>query len=358
MEEEHVQPSANRTEDVSLRLRPLRMLRYGENAWQSPAYLFTDLQHPHDPLAVVNFSILEGEMGSNNQRELDRGLQTVTHIMAGMRTNFKLVPQIALILKHGNACGAGVNPSASLALKSALEGNPLSSLGATILCTFPIDEEMAGLMLYHAHQPPPAKRILDCIIAPGFTPEAIALLGRKGERCKMLVNPALEDPDNLKLDESLRYVQVRGGWIQQPNYTFVLNWRDGSITEHSPVTEAQKIELTIAWAIGSTSNSNTITLFKRLLIGNGVGQQDRVGAAQLAIKRALGADHNPEYAVAYSDSFFPEIDGPQVLADGKIKALLTSSGSIKDQAVIEFCQKAGVALAMVPDKIGRGFFGH
>ena len=46
-------------------------------------------------------------------------------------------------------------------------------------------------------------------------------------------------------------------------------------------------DVILAWAVGCTSNSNTITIVKEgRLYGNGVGQQDRVGAAKLAIFRA------------------------------------------------------------------------
>lgn len=46
------------------------------------------------------------------------------------------------------------------------------------------------------------------------------------------------------------------------------------------------------------------------LIGNGVGQQDRVGGCALAIIRARDAGHDVHGAAAYSDSFFPFPDGP------------------------------------------------
>ena len=115
----------------------------------------------------------------------------------------------------------------------------------------------------------------------------------------------------------------------------------------------------LAWAIGSTSNSNTLTLVKNnQLIGNGVGQQDRVGAAQLAITRAKRSGHDVAGAVAYSDSFFPFTDGPQTLIDAGTTAIFTSSGSVKDKATIDVCAKHGVALYMIPDQVGRGFFGH
>ena len=71
------------------------------------------------------------------------------------------------------------------------------------------------------------------------------------------------------------------------------------------LSDAQKRDLILAWAICATSNSNTVTLTRDGgLLGNGVGQQDRVGCCELALKRAADAGHEPAGAVAASDSFF------------------------------------------------------
>jgi phosphoribosylaminoimidazolecarboxamide formyltransferase/IMP cyclohydrolase len=146
---------------------------------------------------------------------------------------------------------------------------------------------------------------------------------------------------------------------------------------HGEATDQQKRDLVLAWAIGATSNSNTITLVKDgQLIGNGVGQQDRVGAGQLALTRTTTAlpeleeqgdnlilkvtlsKQKLQDAVAYSDSFFPFPDGPGLLAKAGIKAILTSSGSVADETVIKSLTDQGVAVYMVPDKTGRGFYLH
>ena len=149
---------------------------------------------------------------------------------------------------------------------------------------------------------------------------------------------------------------MRGGFLTQPNYTYLFDFRSDGV---GSITPDQCSDLLLAWGIGATSNSNTITLVKDgMLIGNGVGQQDRVGAAKLALTRARDAGHNPAGAVAYSDSFFPFTDGPQVLLDAGISAVLTSKGSVRDHEVIALFRDRGVPLVMVPDEDGRGFFGH
>jgi phosphoribosylaminoimidazolecarboxamide formyltransferase/IMP cyclohydrolase len=125
------------------------------------------------------------------------------------------------------------------------------------------------------------------------------------------------------------------------------------------LSDEQKKDIILAWAISSTSNSNTVTITKNnMLIGNGVGQQDRVSCCQLAIKRATDANHDTKGACAYSDSFFPFVDGVEVLSKAGIKTIFATSGSVRDEEVKKFCSDNGISLAMLPDKDARGFFGH
>jgi phosphoribosylaminoimidazolecarboxamide formyltransferase/IMP cyclohydrolase len=131
------------------------------------------------------------------------------------------------------------------------------------------------------------------------------------------------------------------------------------LQQHGTATSQQEEDMLLASAIGETSNSNTISIVKNgMLLGNGVGQQDRVGAATLALARASRAKHDVTGASAYSDSFFPFPDGPQTLIDAGITSILTTSGSKNDQATIDLCKEQNVALYMIPDSLGRGFFGH
>ena len=172
-------------------------------------------------------------------------------------------------------------------------------------------------------------------------------------------NPALANLTAASLETAAIYRNVRGGMLVQPNYTFVADLQADYIERHGSVTPQQERDLIQAWAVGSTSNSNTICIVRDgRMLGNGVGQQDRVGAAKLAVTRATSRDHDVKGAAAYSDSFFPFPDGPLVLADAGITAILTSSGSVKDPEVIETLAAKNVSTTMLPDKTGRGFFGH
>lgn len=332
---------------------------YGENAWQTPAALCSKKitrVASVDSLALENFQVVAGTSPSyNNLCDVDRLLQTITHISAAFAVNRGKTPLIAVGCKHGNPCGAAVGEDPLTVVQKMIRGDTRAIFGGLVMVNFPIGEAVAEKLLTYL-MPKGERRLLDGIIAPSFREEAVAILKRKGDKCRFLVNPALE---LLTLDLAPRFRYVRGGFLRQPNYTFVLNLKDPAVVKIGQLTQQQEDNLLLAWAIGSTSNSNTITLVKDgYLIGNGVGQQDRVSSCVLAVRRARDANHKTPEAFAYSDSFFPFTDGPEVLAEAGIKVIFASSGSVRDEEVKQFCKEKDMVLYLIPDKVGRGFFGH
>lgn len=345
--------------------------KYGENPWQENAGLYADNRVEVDPLGLDRFVHVKGwEQSFINITDIDRLLQTCTHIAAGFERNFKQVPAIAVGVKHGNACGAaGVGKDLNEVVKKMLEGDTQAIFGGVVMINGLIDKQIAETLMSYLMDG--NKRLLDGVIGADVTGEALEILSR--EKLRVVVNPALGGLGEKSLDTNRRIRPVRGGVLEQPNYTFVQDLSADYVEVYGKVTEQQEMDAILAWAIGSTSNSNTITLVKDgQLIGNGVGQQDRVGAAQLALARTTidGMSMTPdcitidldrakiEGSVAYSDSFFPFTDGPLLLAEAGVKVILTSSGSVRDQEVVEALKKKGVSTIMVPDKIARGFYAH
>jgi phosphoribosylaminoimidazolecarboxamide formyltransferase/IMP cyclohydrolase len=332
--------------------------KYGENGYQVPAALYTE--GGPDLLALDKFSLLAGTDPSyNNICDIDRLVQTVTHIAASFDINRGGVPHIAVGVKHGNACGAAVDrEDAVAAARGMVMGDPLAIFGGLVLCTFTVTEAVAEALVTHG-MPGGQRRVLDGIIAPGFDPAAIGLFERKGDKCRLMVNPALASLGRGSLDVAPRFRHVRGGMLVQPNYTYVLDLKDPELARHGSATAAQEDDMLLAKAIGDTSNSNTITLVRDgVLIANGVGQQARVRGARLAVNLAGYSGHKTHGAAAASDSFFPFADGVEVLAEAGITSVLATSGSVKDREVVAFCQGHGMAIYQIPDRRGRGFFGH
>ncbi len=328
---------------------------YGENAWQAPAEFIHG--ETADELALGRFELLEGSpLSYNNLIDVDRQLQTVTHIAAALDHAGAGDQAITLGVKHGNACGAGVGTDPVAATRAMVTGDPRAIFGGCVMVAGDVDDAVADALINHAT---PVRRLLDVVAGASFSEGALELLARKGGKCRVLANPALRGLGAGSLDAAPRTRYVRGGTLTQPNYTFVLDLAAPQVELHGELTERQRLDLLIAWAIGSTSNSNTVTLVREgQLIGNGVGQQDRVGGCALAITRASDAGHDTFGAAAYSDSFFPFPDGPQLLVDAGVTAVFCTSGSVRDDVVRETFTSAGVAVAQLPDRVARGFYGH
>jgi phosphoribosylaminoimidazolecarboxamide formyltransferase/IMP cyclohydrolase len=334
----------------------IKYCKYGENAWQIPAALFG--LKSADPLSLENFQLLAGsEPSYNNFCDLDRMLQTITHLAAVFQLNRNKAPKLAIAVKHGNVCGAAFGDQPVEVLQKMVLGDPRAIFGGLVMTNFPIGEKEAGILLSYGVSE--GRRLLDGIVAPDFKTEAIAMLKRTKDKCRFLVSPTLGSLSIKSLDTANRFRYVRGGFLKQLNYIFVLDLHHPQLEKFGQLTTEQENDLIFGWAINATSNSNTITLVKDgQLIGNGVGQQDRVGAAELVIKKAIDGGHNPHGAIAISDSFFPFSDGPEKLIKAGVKVIFATTGSVKDDEVKKVITEAGVTLLRLPDAIARGFFGH
>lgn len=355
--------------------RKLAPTKYGENPYQADAGLYADNRVAVDSLGLDQFHHVQGtELSFINETDIDCLVNTATHIAAGFAKNFGAVPALAVGVKHGNACGAAVAKTLPEAVAKMLEGDTRAIFGGVVIVNGEIDKAVATTLRSHA-MPEGQKRLLDGVIGSSVTDDALTILNRA--KLRVVVNPALDTLTEASLDVARKMRPVRGGVLEQPNYSFVFDLSADYIETFGKVSEAQKRDLILGWAVGSTSNSNTITLVKEgMVIGNGVGQQDRVGAGQLALSRTTTElpkvkvtgdkltitvtldTRKVAGAVAYSDSFFPFPDGPQLLADAGIKAILTSLNTDKHREILRGLADQGVGVLAGPDPVVRGFAKH
>jgi phosphoribosylaminoimidazolecarboxamide formyltransferase/IMP cyclohydrolase len=72
-----------------------------------------------------------------------------------------------------------------------------------------------------------------------------------------------------------------------------------------------------------------------------MGQVNRVDSCRLAVERA---GDRAAGSVAASDAFFPFADGPQILLDAGIAAIVQPGGSVRDDEVIAAAKAANVTM--------------
>ena len=101
-------------------------------------------------------------------------------------------------------------------------------------------------------------------------------------------------------------------------------------------------DLAFAWRACRAVKSNAILLAADgASVGVGMGQVNRVDSCRLAVERA---GERAASAVAASDAFFPFADGPQILIDAGVRAIVQPGGSVRDDEVVAACEAAGVTM--------------
>jgi phosphoribosylaminoimidazolecarboxamide formyltransferase/IMP cyclohydrolase len=111
-------------------------------------------------------------------------------------------------------------------------------------------------------------------------------------------------------------------------------------------------ELKLAWLACKHVKSNAIVIAKdRMAVGIGGGQVDRVNAARVAVQKA---GERAKGAVAASDAFFPFPDGPGLLLDAGVTAIIQPGGAMRDNETVDAINRAGAAMVLT----GQRHFRH
>ncbi|HSW48484.1 MAG TPA: bifunctional phosphoribosylaminoimidazolecarboxamide formyltransferase/IMP cyclohydrolase [Candidatus Saccharimonadales bacterium] len=312
-------------DDKFISLRNGKKLRYGENPHQNAAF-FKDLKSD-DSLGLGEFKLLQGkETSYNNYLDLEAGLQTISLIG-------KTSPA-CVILKHTNPCGAAVAETIEDAFQKAwFEGDPLAAFGGVIIFNKPVNDKLANKMIAD-------RKFFEIVAAPEFSKEALKIFSQR-PKLQLLKNSALSKPYLQKYQEVKK---IRGGFLVQDTDTNELTKKDMTCVTIAKPTNEQLNDLMFAWQISQVSKSNCVVAVKNgVLVASGVGQQDRKRCCELCVRKAIKPLTD---AVAGTDGFFPFRDGPDILIQAGIKAIIQPGGSIRDQETIDACNESGVAMIM------------
>ena len=300
-------------------------LAYGENPHQRAAFYMEAGARRHLLSRVTQHS---GRMLSFNNL-LD--LESATRVVA----EFTL-PACAIV-KHGNPCGVALAATIEEAYARAYAADELSAYGAVVAVNRPVSEALAASI---------AERFVEVVHAPGFAPEALALLAQR-KALRVLENSERRRPTPGERD----YRRVAGGLLVQD--------RDGESEERGGmevVTTAQPSEsewgdLAFAWRVAKHVRSNAIVLAHDLAtVGIGAGQMSRIDSVRLALDKAGDASG----AVLASDAFFPFADGVEAALAAGVRVFVQPGGSKRDDEVVQAVEAAGAAMVFT----GRRHFAH
>ncbi len=305
---------------MSIRGAKQQDVRYGENPHQAAAFYRLANTAPYGLAAA---EVLQGkELSFNNFLDLEA-------VLAGVR---EFSAPTAYIVKHTSPCGVASNASLAQAYRDALECDPLSAFGGIVGFNRAVDADTAAALLAGMER----YGFLECILAPSFSPEAReALAAKKNLRLVALADLRAMDPYDFK--------RVTGGFIaQEPDTQLEDDPGQWNVVTKVAPTPAQIEELKFAWRVCKTTKSNAIVYAKgTATVGIGGGLYSRVDANKLAAEKA-GA--KAQGAVLASDAFFPQPDNIDVAHRAGIVAIIEPGGSIKDQEVIDMCDRYGIAM--------------
>jgi phosphoribosylaminoimidazolecarboxamide formyltransferase/IMP cyclohydrolase len=301
---------------AGLALGRAAVLRYGENPHQ-PAALYTE-PGAGDTLATAEQ--LHGKaMSYNNYIDTDAALRAA-HEQGDL-------PTVAII-KHANPCGIAVGTDVADAHRKAHACDPVSAFGGVIATNVPVSVAMAEQV---------AEVFTEVIVAPAYDEGAVAVLqGKKNIRILQTSGHG---------GVGLEFRQICGGVLVQRADDLEADGDDPggwTLAAGEPAAAEVLADLAFAWRAVRSVKSNAILLARHgASVGVGMGQVNRVDSCRLAVDRA---GERARGSVAASDAFFPFEDGPQILIDAGVAAIVQPGGSVRDELTVEAAKAAGVTM--------------
>lgn len=294
-----------------LELSPIKTLRYGENPHQKACALrigecnntiLDSKQFQGKELSYNN--IVDGEAASSLVNEFDK--------------------PACVIVKHANPCGVAISSVIYDAFLEALSADSQSAFGGIIAFNKECCAETAAEIV---------KGFYEVVIAPSFAAKALNIFAKK---------PNLRIIAYRASKQSKQYKSAGGLLLAQDSDTHNISASDLNFLTRQKATDPIIEELLFSWKVVKYVKSNAIVISKRYkTIGVGPGQVSRVKAVELAIAKA---ENKTQDAVLASDAFFPFPDSIEMIAKAGIKAIIQPGGSLKDNAIIDACDKHNIAM--------------
>jgi hypothetical protein len=305
---------------------------------------------------------------------------------------------VACFIKHTNACGVGITPVEEgnsawnaagqiEAYRRAYLGDPNAAMGGVLAVNFDVDVEFAAAVMEtyqrfgkplkaSGHPGAPGGFFVEVWVAPAFTDAALALIRGALEPTEGMPTPPKKDwgkrvrllavadtsagslsrplggaPHERTASQphtiALQVKSIAGGLLTQTSDDVGLNEDDWRVVTKRAPTDREMADLRLAWLVGKHTKSNAISICRDgMLIGNGAGQMSRVMSCRVATWLAADNGHQDALrgSAAASDAFFPFRDGPDLLIDAGVTAIIQPGGSKRDAKVIAACDERDVAM--------------
>ncbi|MDX1995648.1 MAG: bifunctional phosphoribosylaminoimidazolecarboxamide formyltransferase/IMP cyclohydrolase [bacterium] len=300
-------------EKLSVGMKKVETLRYGENPHQVAAYY----SHQADAGPLGGMLLSGKALSYTNILDVDAAWRAASCFEE---------PAVAII-KHLTPCGVAIGRTIAEAFPKALASDPVSAFGCAMAVNREVDEAFVDGL---------GSLLIDDLAAPSFTQGALETLQTKRKNCRLLQIPMRYDGSSLEIRSVHRGILVQRTDMGDPEGTLFK-----TVTQRAPTRE-EMLALQFAWKASQHVKSNAIVIAGMdATYGIGGGLTSRVDAAKLAVEKA---GERAWGAVMASDAMLPFADGLEVVAVAGVTAVIQPGGSIRDSEVIEAANRHGLAM--------------
>lgn len=300
-------------------------LRYGENPHQKAAvYMFPNNNSPLNNL--------------KKQWGRDLSYMNVTDINSGLESVRMFKEPAAAVIKHNSPCGLALGKDANESLKRAIDSDPESAFGGTIVLNRTMDLKTAKIIgefkdARHAN--------IDIVAVPKIEKNALNYLSKL--RKSMGIYTFGKIPNIRSHDESIKWLD--GGFIAQTGDNYIeKGFKAWKIVTKKKPSSKEMGQMKIAWKFISRIRSNAIIVVDKkipMTRGIGSGQTSRIRSTKIALEQA---GKFAKGGILASDSFFPFDDSVKLAAKYGILAIVQQGMSINDKLSINAANKAGISM--------------
>ena len=292
----------------------VRDLQYGENPHQKGAVYKTE--------RMVDYEVINGRELSYND------ILNVTEA-ANIVSEFYDVNAVSII-RHTKPCGVALGRSIYDAYTKAFDCDPVSSFYGTVGFSKAVDLEVAK----HLNS-----MSVEVIIAPDFMPDAVELFQDNSDIKLVKLNTSLKDYRKLTREEVI--ISPFGALVQDSNSSELDKDMFKVATREKPTAE-QIEDAVFAWKVVKYAKTNSAVIardFKTVAISQ--GQTNAIVAVEQALSYACD---NSKEAVLASDATIHAEDCIYSAVQGRISLIIQPGGSVKDQKIIDVCDKYGISM--------------
>lgn len=302
-------------EKLTIPLRKIKELRYGENPHQQGALYF--LPKTNSPLAHLK-KLWGRDLSGTNVGDIHAGLETVRQFNQ----------PAACVIKHLSPCGIALGKDAHESLERAVQADPVSAFGGVIVLNRIMDIKAAEIVAKFKNE---SESNIDIVAVPDITDEALELL--KGIRKSMGIYTFGDIPEQRSEKYDLKY--FAGAVLLQDVDDITAQVPDWEVVTEEKPTKQQSELMEFGFKAVKAVRSNAVIVIDGKLPmtrGIGSGQTSRIGATKIALEQA---GNFTKEGILISDSFFPFDDSVRLSAKFGIGAILQQGGSVNDQLSID-----------------------